>query len=265
MRLSRGIAHSERIRAEVRRYYASRVTGGVCNCDDMDSSCCATSAAQQHAEHIGYSARDLAQDYTEANLGLGCGNPIALGALRPGERVLDLGSGAGFDCLLAAGRVGKKGTVVGVDMTAEMVGKARGIAARRRIRNVEFRLGEIEHLPVADGSFDVIISNCVINLSPDKEQVFREAYRALVSGGRLAIADIMEIEPMPEELRSDPQAYCSCVSGAINEQQMRVLLEGVGFIDVTLERLARGGAGPEGKAPGPDHYVAAVFIHARKG
>ncbi len=171
-------------------------------------------------------------------MGLGCGNPLAIASLRPGQTVLDLGSGAGFDACLAARAVGSTGRVIGVDMTAEMVTKARQHLATGNYPNVEFRLGEIENLPVADNSVDVIISNCVINLSPDKAKVFREAFRVLKSGGRLAISDVVATAPIPDDAREDLELHAGCVAGAAMIEEMNLLLRGAGFTDVHVEPKA---------------------------
>jgi SAM-dependent methyltransferase len=175
---------------------------------------------------------DLPPDVT--GLSLGCGDPISLASLQPGQTVLDLGSGGGIDCFLAARRVGKSGRVIGVDMTPEMIEKARGNQARLGAQNVEFRLGEIEHLPVADDTVDVIISNCVINLSPDKPQVFREAFRVLKPGGRIAFSDMVTDGPMPEGLKADPGAWATCIAGALEAEVFRNALLAAGFVDVAL-------------------------------
>jgi arsenite methyltransferase len=183
---------------------------------------------------IGYSDEDLAAVPGGADLGLGCGNPVALASLRPGETVLDLGSGAGIDCFLAARKVGAEGRVIGVDMTPEMLERARKNAADAHVSNVEFRLGEIEHLPVADNSVDAIISNCVINLSPDKPQVFREAFRALRPGGRLMVSDIVLDSPLPKGLLDSVAAYVGCISGASLKADYLAMMSAAGFSYVAI-------------------------------
>lgn len=184
---------------------------------------------------LGYSPEELQAVPAGANLGLGCGNPLAIAALKPGEVVLDLGSGGGFDCFLAARQVGENGRVIGVDMTPEMISKARSNAAKGRFPNTEFRLGEIEHLPVADESVDVIISNCVINLSPDKPQVFKEAYRVLKPGGRIAISDVVMTAELPVEIKNDIAAYTGCVAGASTIHELESMLRQSGFIRFSIE------------------------------
>lgn len=181
------------------------------------------------AKSIGYSEEELQAIPDEANLALSCGNPTALASLKKGETVLDLGSGAGFDCFLAASKVGASGKVIGVDMTPEMVEKARENARKSRTSNVEFRLGEIEHLPVADNSVDVVISNCVINLSADKPKVFREIHRVLKPGGRVAISDIALKKKLPKRIRESMQAYVGCVGGAVHIDEYKRIVEASGF------------------------------------
>ncbi|MDX1438053.1 MAG: arsenite methyltransferase [Anaerolineales bacterium] len=171
------------------------------------------------------------------NLSLGCGNPVALASLQPGQVVVDLGSGGGIDCFLAARQVGPTGKVIGIDMTPKMIDVARSNQASMGVDNVEFRLGEIEHLPVSDQSVDVIISNCVINLSPDKRQVLQEAFRALRPGGRLAVSDVVASEPLSEELKSDLSAWSCCLGGAIETQEFINLLEGAGFENILIEEV----------------------------
>ncbi len=199
------------------------------------SGCCApqTDIAAKSGQ-MGYSPEELGTVPEGANLGLGCGNPQAIAALRPGEVVVDLGSGAGFDCLLAARQVGAKGRVIGIDMTHEMLRKARENAARVGLANVEFRLGEIEHLPVADNTANVIISNCVINLVPDKSQVFREAFRVLTPGGRLAIADVVNIRALPDDLAADNALMCGCVAGAASIAAIETWLADAGFVAIAI-------------------------------
>ena len=199
-------------------------------CDDGDV---VSTDTDERGRQLGYSTADL-DAAGEANLGLGCGNPKALASLEPGETVLDLGSGAGFDCFLAAREVGESGRVIGVDMTTEMVEKARENARKNGTGHVEFRLGEIEHLPVADGTVDVVISNCVINLSPGKPRVFREAFRVLRPGGRLAISDVVLTADVPAELRGDPTSVASCVAGASRIGELERMLDDAGFVDVDV-------------------------------
>ena len=206
--------------------------------DADGTSCCggtATATLARKALAYGYSAEDTNAVPQGSNLGLGCGNPIALASLRPGETVLDLGSGAGFDCFLAAGAVGETGHVIGVDMTHEMLRKARANAAQGGYTQVEFRLGEIEHLPVADASVDVIISNCVINLSPEKAQVFRDALRVLKPGGRLAVSDVVATAPFPETVRQNLALLSSCVAGASLIEDVEQMLRAAGFTAIRIQ------------------------------
>jgi SAM-dependent methyltransferase len=183
---------------------------------------------------MGYSQEDMDSVPQGANMGLGCGNPVALASLKPGETVVDLGSGGGFDCFLAAKEVGKTGRVIGVDMTPAMVSKARKNAEGTETGNVEFRLGEIEHLPLADSSADIVMSNCVINLSPDKLGVYRDVYRVLKPGGRLAISDIVATAPLPEKIRSDLSLVGACVGGAATIEETEEMLNEAGFSDIRI-------------------------------
>jgi SAM-dependent methyltransferase len=237
-----------------------------------DAQCCAPSGAaaaprvDEKAREMGYSAEELAAVPDGANLGLGCGNPQAIAAMRPGEVVIDLGSGAGFDCLLAARQVGATGHVIGVDMTHEMLKKARENAARVGAANVEFRLGELEHLPVGDNTADVILSNCVINLVPDKAQVFREAFRVLKPGGRLAVSDVVNTTPLPPDLAADRALLCGCVAGAAPSLEIEAWLSAAGFRDVRIEVKPESRAMVENWAPGRgiENHVASAIIEARK-
>jgi SAM-dependent methyltransferase len=213
---------------------------------------------------MGYSAGELAAAPEGADLGLGCGNPQAIAALRPGDTVLDLGSGGGFDCFLAAKRVGRSGTVIGVDMTPEMVTKARGNARKVEATNVDFRLGEIEHLPVADGSVDVVLSNCVINLSPDKSAVFREAFRVLKAGGRLAISDVVAVKDMPPELAQSVEAMTGCVSGSAKVADLETMLRDAGFEGIRIVVKPESGAIIAQCLPGAEDYVASATIEGKK-
>ena len=204
-------------------------------CCGAPSSCCGASASiQTIGEMIGYSKEEMSQVPEGANLGLGCGNPVALASLREGQTVLDLGSGAGFDCFLAAKAVGEKGRVIGVDMTPEMVMKARENAQKGGFRNVDFRLGDIENLPVPDDSVDVILSNCVINLSPEKPKVFAEGFRVLKPGGKLTLSDVVLLRPLPPVLANSAAAYLGCVAGASLRDDYLDMLEAAGFEDVQV-------------------------------
>lgn len=250
------------IRAAVRDQYGSIARG-------TPGGCCAPGTCGPKAEAslaLGYSGDDLASVPEGANMGLGCGNPQTLAALREGETVLDLGSGGGFDVFLAAKQVGPNGHVIGVDMTPDMVSKARANATQLAAANVEFRLGEIEHLPVADNAVDVILSNCVINLSPDKASVFREAFRVLRVGGRLAISDVVTIRALPESLENDVAALTGCVAGAADVLTVERLLREAGFDDirVTVKRESREFI--RNWMPGSriEDYVASATIEATK-
>ena len=198
------------------------------------SSCGCGGSPSAQAEAVGYLRKDLADIPEETIMGLGCGNPAAMAELETGEVVLDLGSGAGVDVFLAAGKVGPTGRAIGVDMTEEMVDKAEGVARNYGYHNVEFRLGEIERLPVGDESVDVIISNCVINLSTDKAGVFREAYRALRPGGRLIVSDKVSEGALPDEIKDDPDAWASCIAGALEQREYLEKIEKAGFADVEV-------------------------------
>ncbi len=224
----------EEIRKSVRDGYGRIAkTAGTC-CFPMDSCCGSNQTVDIISRDIGYSDDDLKNVPEGANLGLGCGNPIAIASLQEGETVIDLGSGAGFDCFLAAREVGQSGRVIGVDMTQEMLDKARQNARKGGYANVEFRLGEIENLPIADNFADIIISNCVINLSPDKERVFREAFRVLKPGGRLMVSDIVLLKPLPDSVKSSIAAYIGCVSGADLKQDYLKAIREAGFQDVQI-------------------------------
>lgn len=220
------------VKENVKNAYGKIATGERKGCGCTCDSC--GPQVIEFARSIGYTEEELKVIPAEANLGLSCGNPTALASLKEGETVLDLGSGAGFDCFLAASKVGPKGRVIGVDMTLEMIEKARSNAQKSNISNVEFRLGEIEHLPITDESVDVIISNCVINLSDDKPKVFREMYRVLKRGGRIAISDIALLRELPQEVRASVEAYVGCVAGAILVDEYRAGVAAAGFVDISV-------------------------------
>jgi len=209
-------------------------TSAGCGCGSC--GCSSNMTVQKQSGEMGYSEDEMIGVPEGSNLGLGCGNPLAIASLEEGSVVLDLGSGAGFDSFLAAKKVGDKGKVFGVDMTDEMLEKARDNAKKGGITNVEFRKGDIEDLPIEDNSIDVIISNCVINLAPDKEKVFREAYRVLKTGGRLMVSDVVLVKPLPEELLNNKDLLIGCVSGAILKEDYISLLEQAGFTEITIHK-----------------------------
>lgn len=261
----------DQIRRQVRDAY-----GAVARAESPAGSCCAPGAgcctpadkdvAELLSGGIGYSADEMAGVPEGANLGLGCGNPQAIAALKPGETVLDLGSGAGFDAFLAARQIGANGAVIGVDMTPDMISKARANAVKGGYANVAFRLGEIEHLPVADATVDVIISNCVINLSPDKAQVFRDAFRVLKPGGRLAISDIVTTAPLPSDMQQEVALYTACIAGAASVDELTAMLGAAGFADI---RIAPKDASREFirqwvPGRGIEDYIASATIEAVK-
>ena len=248
----------DEVRNQVRKAYGEVARGK----DGCGVGCCGSAEGASLA--LGYTSEDLAAVPEGADLGLGCGNPQAIAALSAGDTVLDLGSGAGFDCFLAAKRVGANGRVVGVDMTPEMIEKARRNAKAVAAENVEFRLGEIERLPVADASVNVILSNCVINLSPDKASVFREAFRVLKPGGRLAIADVVQTAAMPNELAESLEALTGCVSGASSAAALEELLIAAGFSDVQIRVREESRAVIGRCMPGAEPYVASATIEAIK-
>ncbi len=218
----------------VRKHYAEVTKRDHPRAIPLISCCGITSPAQEISKSIGYTEKDLTVVPEGANLGLGCGNPVALASLRQGEIVLDLGAGAGFDCFLAAQRVGANGHVTGVDMTPEMVEKARENARKGKYQNVDFRLGEIEHLPVADNAVDVVISNCVINLVPDKRRAFAEVFRVLKPGGRLMISDIVLLHELPNAIKNSAAAYAGCISGALMKDEYLKTIREAGFEDVQV-------------------------------
>lgn len=234
-----------------------------CGCAPTDGSHLTVAVA---SARMGYSQKELDALPDGSDLGLGCGNPQAIAVLQPGETVLDLGSGAGIDCFLAGRQVTASGRVIGVDMTASMIAKARTNAAKVDLDNVEFRLGEIEHLPVADSSIDVIISNCVINLSPDKPAVYAEAFRVLKAGGRLAISDVVALTELPAEVKDDMELLGSCVSGAATIPELEEMLTDIGFGDIQIKTAAESRDFIQEWAPGSkmEDYVVSASIEAIK-
>lgn len=250
---------ADKTRDLVRDHYANVSTKNV----GCAPGCCGPMPAEQSLA-LGYTESDLAAVPEGADLGLGCGNPNAIAALKPGETVLDLGSGGGFDCFLAARAVGPTGRVIGVDMTAEMIARARDNARKVEAKNVEFRLGEIEHLPVADQTIDVILSNCVINLSPEKGAVFSEALRVLKPGGRLAISDVVAIAPIPPELQQQAAAIAGCIAGATPLDELKQMLARVGFIDIQVAIAPRSAEIVDSWLEGASKFIASATIEAHR-
>ena len=260
----------EKIKENVKKNYSRVVekdnSSGCCS-----SSCCGSSAneeakAKELAEKMDYSREEIDSALAEANFGLGCGNPGAIANLKAGETVLDLGCGAGFDVFLAARKVGETGKVIGIDMTEAMINKAEANAAKNEIENVEFILGEIEDLPLEDNSIDVIISNCVVNLSPAKKRVFAEAKRVLKKGGRLAISDILKSEEFPKEIEANLDNYSSCVTGSISKKEILSILEELEFKNIEIERKKHSDEIVEDWISGIDinNYIYSAYIRAEK-
>ena len=271
---------SEKIRDFVRARYGAiaEQAGEDCGCAPAccaekrapvaaTKSCCGSEGqGQNYGEKLGYSAEELAAAPAGADLGLGCGNPLAIASIKPGETVLDLGSGAGFDCFLAARQLAGTGRVIGVDMTVAMISKARANAAKGSYKNVEFRLGEIEALPVADATVDLILSNCVINLSPEKARVFQESFRVLKPGGRLAIADVVATKPLPATLRAKLGAIGACVGGATLVGELRAMLTNAGFarVEIVPKESSREYIGHWTDDPTAGEFVVSALITAYK-
>jgi arsenite methyltransferase len=226
------IKDKDKIKKIVRQHYGKQTEQKQCDC------CCGAGDMQKAGleafERFGYSVQEVINFHGTAYAGLSCGNPLTVAKIKPGETVLDLGSGGGFDCYLAAKQAGDTGLVIGVDMTTEMINQARQNMKKWDFKNIEFRLGEIENLPVDDGSIDVIISNCVINLSPDKPGVFKETFRVLKPGGRLAISDIVATASIPEDMQKDDELYCKCIAGAVSIKELEDMLAQAGFKDIRI-------------------------------
>jgi SAM-dependent methyltransferase len=257
------------IRSAVRENYG-KVAGSVtARCCCQGSSCCEKPGdltAEEISMVLGYSGEDVTTVPEGANMGLGCGNPHAIACLKPGEIVLDLGSGGGFDCFLAARAVGETGSVIGVDMTPEMVSKSRRNVEKTGFQNVDFRLGELENLPVADGIVNVILSNCVINLSPEKQRVFNEAFRVLKPGGRLAISDVVQIDEMPDHIKNDMSMHTACISGASSVPELESMLRKAGFGNIRITPKDDSINFIRDWAPGSriEDYVVSATIEAEK-
>jgi SAM-dependent methyltransferase len=281
------IRDKEEIRQAVRERYGKVAGGaGISALTGAETSCCGQSGtskanasaasccgspevtSQQLSTLMGYSKEDIDSVPEGANMGLGCGNPVALASLKPGETVVDLGSGGGFDCFLAARQVGDSGKVIGVDMTADMVSKARKNAEKIGTNTVEFRLGEIEYLPMADNSADIIMSNCVVNLSPDKQKVYGDAFRVLKPGGRLAISDVVATAPLPDEIQQDLALLSACVGGAATIEDTERMLEKTGFQDIEIipkdESRELISEWVPGKSKNAGDYVVSAYIKAVK-
>lgn len=257
------------IKKMVKENYA-KIAATNSSCCGASSCCSGPVSAASISKKIGYADNDLKTVPDGSNLGLGCGNPVAIASLKEGDIVLDLGSGAGFDVFLAAGKVGASGRVIGVDMTPEMIEKAKFNAKKGGYKNVEFRLGEIEKLPVEDNSADIIISNCVINLSPDKENVFKEAFRVLKPGGRLMVSDLVLTKDLPKSVKESVEAYVGCIAGAIHKEKYLAYIKGAGFrnIKVVGETYYPAGAITDkasGNLKSIESSVVSIKVSAEKG
>ena len=248
-------------RNEVKEYVKKRY-GEIAQSGESCCQSCCEPTARETAFQIGYTQEDLTDIPESSIMGLGCGNPVALASLKEGEIVLDLGSGGGIDVFLAAKKVGPKGKAIGIDMTEEMISRSRGIASEHGYENVEFRLGEIENLPVEDNSVDVVISNCVINLSPDKDKVFQEAYRVLKPDGRMMISDVVTEEELPLEVRKSLDAWAGCIAGALEKGQYLDTIRRAGFrnVRITSETICNTNVSKESKVK-----ITSVQIEAHKG
>lgn len=265
------MADKEKIRGHIRTQYTKVAKREVQSCCSGGCGCSDTAAdIGEVSKKLGYSEQDFYDAPYESNMGLGCGNPVAIASLKKGETVLDLGSGGGFDCFIARKRVGETGHVIGVDMTHDMISLARTNAEKSGYKNVEFRLGEIEHLPVADSSVDVIISNCVINLSVNKEQVFKDAYRVLKAGGRVSFSDVVAKAELPQKIKNNLDAIANCIGGAEHADTIKQMLMQAGFKDIkiTLNNLTLKDNYKEIAESlddsSLDDFVASAIIEARK-
>ena len=259
--------YKEKIRGHIRGQYSKVAKRKVVSCCSSECGCNGTAAdISAVSKKLGYSEQDFYDAPFEANMGLGCGNPVAIASLKEGETVLDLGSGGGFDCFIARKRVGETGYVIGVDMTPDMITLARKNADKSGYKNVEFRLGEIEHLPIADNSVDVIISNCVINLSLDKEQVFKDTYRVLKTGGRLSVSDVVAIADLPEKYKQDLYSISACIGGAERIEKIKEMLAAAGFKDIKITLKSNSKDIVAAWAPGAkiEGYIASAIIEATK-
>ena len=262
---------ADNVRQHVRKSYAEVAeASNDGDCCGVESSCCGVSddAAINTliSTRLGYSEDDLANVPDGADMGLGCGNPRAIASLKAGEVVVDLGSGGGFDAFLAAHEVGERGHVIGIDMTPTMLSKARHNAEKGKFSNVEFRLAEIEHLPIADNTADIIISNCVINLSPHKELVFADAFRVLKPGGRLAISDVVATAEMPDEMKNDPVLHAGCMAGASLIDELEAMMAAAGFEKISIKPKDESREFIRDWAPGRgvEAYVVSAYIEAVK-
>jgi arsenite methyltransferase len=257
------------IKQAVRDNYGKVATSSGSSGCCCSSSCCSPTSSNNAADvsvNIGYSREDVESIPEGANMGLGCGNPQSIASLKPGETVLDLGCGGGFDCFLAANQVGDEGFVIGVDMTPEMVSKVRKNVSESKYDNIDIRLGEIESLPVTDNIVDVIISNCVINLSPNKQSVFNEAFRVLKTGGRIAVSDIIASAPLPENIRNDLALHSGCVAGASTRDEVVMMLQKAGLSDIRVIPKDESKSFIKDWAPGSgaENYVVSADIQAVK-